>query len=93
MVIVTRHKALVEYLREKNLAPADARVVEHATLEDVMGQHVIGVLPLRLAACARKVTEVPLNVPAELRGQELTLEQVREFAGPPATYCVARIMD
>lgn len=91
MVVVTRHPALVEFLREQGVLTAGARVVAHATPEDVAGQHVVGVLPLRLAALAASVTEVPLNLPAELRGQELSLEQVRQYAGAPVTYRVEAV--
>ena len=84
-LVVTRHQALVEYLRELNLVPAGVRVISHAAADDVRNAHVYGVLPLHLAAEAERVTEVTLNLPAELRGQELNLEQVRQFAGEPVT--------
>lgn len=90
-VVVTRHAALVEYLTELGVVPAGTEVVTHATAEQVRGRHVFGVLPLHLAAEAASVTEVPLNVPAELRGVELTLEQVRQFAGPLVEYKVSRV--
>lgn len=89
-VVVTRHPALVEYLTELGVVPAGVEVVTHATVEQVRGRHVFGVLPLHLAAEARRVTEVPLHVPAELRGVELTLAQVRQFAGPLTSYVVFR---
>lgn len=89
-VVVTRHPALVEYLTELGVVPAGTEVVAHATAEQVRGRHVFGVLPLHLAAEARRVTEVPLHVPAELRGVELTLAQVRQFAGPLTSYVVFR---
>lgn len=88
-IIITRHAALVQYIVEIGLVSA-GRVIPHATPDDVRGRHVIGVLPLRLAALAASVTEVPLDLPPELRGQELTLEQVRQFAGAPVTYRVER---
>ena len=90
-VVVTRHAALVEYLTELGVVPAGTEVVTHATVEQVRGRHVFGVLPLHLAAEAASVTEVTLRVPAELRGVELTLEQVRQFAGPLTTYKVSRV--
>lgn len=90
-VVVTRHPALVEYLTELGVVPAGTEVVTHATAEQVRGRHVFGVLPLHLAAEAASVTEVTLRVPAELRGVELTLEQVRQFAGPLTTYKVSRV--
>lgn len=90
-VVVTRHPALVEYLTELGVVPAGTEVVAHATAEQVRGRHVFGVLPLHLAAEAASVTEVPLHVPAELRGVELTLEQVRQFSGPLVEYKVSRV--
>lgn len=90
-VVVTRHPALVEYLTELGVVPAGTEVVTHATAEQVRGRHVFGVLPLHLAAEAASVTEVTLHVPAELRGVELTLEQVRQFAGPLVEYKVSRV--
>lgn len=90
-VVVTRHPALVEYLTELGVVPAGVEVVTHATAEQVRGRHVFGVLPLHLAAEAASVTEVTLRVPAELRGVELTLEQVRQFAGPLVEYKVSRV--
>jgi len=85
-IIVTRHPALVEFLAEEH--GISGRVVAHATEEDVAGRHVIGVLPLRLAALALTITEVPLNVPEGMRGTELTVDDLRKFAGEPVTYNV-----
>lgn len=88
IVVVTRHKALVEYLIERAVVELGVTVIEHATAEDIRGKHVYGVLPLHLAACAALVTEVPMNIPADMRGRELTLDEVRRFAGPARTYAV-----
>lgn len=90
-VIVTRHAALVDYLREIGLVSEDAQVVGHASPELIRGNHVVGILPLHLAALADRVTVVPLEVPADLRGQELSLEQVRQYAGQPATFRVSQL--
>lgn len=90
-VVVTRHPALVELLRERGMIRAGARVIEHATEEDVRGRWVIGVLPLRLAALARYVTEIELRLTPEDRGRELTIERLREIAGPAVSYTVRRI--
>lgn len=79
-LIVTRHPGLVEYLRERGMIAADARIVSHASAKDVAGQHVCGVLPHNLSCLCERFTEVPLVIPAELRGAELSLEQVREYA-------------
>lgn len=90
-VVVTRHPALVAYLREQGVIGADARIVSHAEPEDVRGQHVIGILPLHLAALAESVTEVELNVPPEVRGRELTLADVRQYARTIRRYRVREL--
>jgi hypothetical protein len=87
-IVVTRHPALVEYLVEAGYISASTEVVSHASEETVAGKHVFGVLPLRLAALAASITEVPLDLPPQLRGVELTIEQVRQYAGKPTTYVV-----
>lgn len=87
-IIVTRHPALVTYLREIGLAQPDTEVVEHVTPEQIRGRVVIGVLPLSQEAYS--VIEVPLDIPAQLRGKELTIEQVREYAGSPVSLRVER---
>jgi putative CRISPR-associated protein (TIGR02620 family) len=92
-IIVTRHKALVEFLIETGMITAETPVLSHVTSKDVDGKHVIGVLPMHLAAKAATVTEIPLDIPAELRGQELDLEQVRNFAGDPVKYSIRKEAD
>jgi len=92
-ICVTRHPALVEYLREIGLLceTDPCPIIAHASPDDVRGKVVCGVLPLHLAAEAEMVVEIPLEIPAELRGQELSLEQVRSFAKPARTYRVELI--
>ena len=89
-VVVTRHKALVQFLVKRKMIGANTPIIAHAKAEDVLGKDVIGVLPLRLASLASSVTEVPMDIPAELRGQELSLEQVEAFSGEPVKYTVER---
>lgn len=92
-LVVTRHPGLVEFLRERGLCAPDATVIPHASPEDVRGKHVCGVLPHSLSCLCESFTEVPLTLPPELRGVELSLEQVRQYAGEPATYIVRRMYD
>ncbi len=90
-LVVTRHPGLVEYLRNISLIGADAEVLEHATASDVEYRHVIGVLPHNLSCLTLSFTEVPLNLPADMRGKELTAEDVAQYAGEPVTYVVCRM--
>ena len=88
-IIITRHPALIALLVERGLATAQTPVISHATVEDVEGKDVIGVLPLSLAVHASTVTEVPLALTPELRGKELDLATLREVAGEAVTYKVS----
>ena len=87
-VVITRHPALVDLLRERGIITGSEPVIEHATADDVRDRHVIGVLPLSLAAEAASLTEIPLSLAPEDRGQELSLDRLREVAGPARTYVV-----
>ncbi len=85
-LVITQHKGLVEFLIEKGIVEEGCEVIAHATKEDVKDRHVVGVLPLNLAAHAASVTSVAMNIPLELRGKDLSLEQMREYAGEVTTY-------
>ena len=92
-VVVTRQPTLIAYLREIGLLPDRYHIREHVTPDEVVGRDVISVLPLPLPLVARaaSVTEIPLDLPKQLRGIELSLEQIREYAGKPAVYEVCRM--
>ncbi len=90
-LVVTRHKDLVKYLIEKGLIDKDTKVISHAKESDVVGKHVIGVLPLWLSRLAGKITEVQIRIPREKRGKELELEDIRFYACDPKTYTVREV--
>lgn len=91
-IIVSRHDALVTYMREIGLVDETIPVFPHAGELMVEGKHVYGNLPLHLAARAARLTVVPLrNVPHHLRGTDLPLEAVRVYAGEPRTYEVRQV--
>lgn len=85
-IVITRHAALVEYLKEQGIIDDNVTVIEHATADAVRDKHVIGVLPVHLATLTAKYTNLTMNVPQDKRGQELTLDEVREYAGDAVTY-------
>ncbi len=91
-LVVTRHQGLVEYLRREGIVDDGVRVVPHATPEMLRGLRVCGVLPLSLAAECEAVLVVPLDdLPREMRGRELSADEVARYAGPPTWYRVDRI--
>ena len=90
--VITRHKALLAYLLDKDIIKeGEYKLIEHADYKDVEGQDVIGVLPLQLASYAKSVTEVPLKLTPEMRGKELTFEEVEKVAQEPVQYIVREV--
>ncbi len=91
-LVVTRHWALIEYLRKHKLIEEDTPHISFARNEQaVKGKHVFGVLPYWLAAAAEKITEVQIRVPPDKKGKELTLEDLERYALKPVTYVVRRV--
>lgn len=90
--VITRHKALLVYLLDKDIIKdGEYKLIEHADYKDVEGQDVIGVLPLQLASYAKSLTEVPLKLTPEMRGKELTFEEVEKVAEKPVQYIVREV--
>lgn len=90
--VITRHKALLAYLLDKNIIKeGEYNWIEHADYASVEGKDVIGVLPLQLASYAKSITEVPLTLTPEMRGKELTFDEVEKVANPPVQYRVREI--
>jgi putative CRISPR-associated protein (TIGR02620 family) len=93
-VVVTRHPALLQLLKERGLINGEATVLTHVADPTILdGQHVIGSLPLHLAARCASVTEVPLDLNPQDRGLELGIERLREIAGDPVTYVIHNVTD
>lgn len=89
-IVVTRHPALVAVLRERGMVPDGVTVIAHATANDVRGRHVLGVLPLALAAEAASLTEITMDLPPTARGRELTGDEIRQYMTGVTRYIVRR---
>ena len=88
---VSRHPGAVEWLTEQGLEVD--RMIAHLDIRQIQpGDWVLGTLPVSLAAevCARGARYVHLHVPvpAALRGQELTAQQMREVGARWSVYQV-----
>jgi len=91
-LVVTRHPALLEYLKVNGYVVKDVEHLNHATVEDVEGKHVFGILPLWLACKCAKLTEVQLRLPPEKRGKELSLKDIEFHAiKQPKTYIIREV--
>lgn len=87
MIVVTKHQGLVDYLKEQQIINENTKIISHVSDPNkIRHEDVIGVLPLNLAVLTRTITEIPLSLAYEDRGQELSLERVREIAGDPIIY-------
>ena len=99
-VVVSRHETFIQHLRNIGLVNDDTEIVSHVYNEDqIKGAHVIGMLPLHLAALTAKITFVPLNLTLEQRerekntGEEIPIEEIEAAAGEPKSYSVIEIED
>ena len=91
-LIVTRHPAAEQFIRQADARFADAPVVANATAEDVAGKIVAGNLPLQLACLAEQVHVVEFTGPAP-RGQEYSIEDMIAAGAVLRRYVVERAFD
>ncbi len=83
--LTTRHSGAIQWLETMGYYnEGDVRKVKHFDPAVVSeGDTVIGVLPIALACevCRRggQYLSIVMNVPYELRGMELSADQMREF--------------
>lgn len=85
-VIVSRHPAAIEFIKQEARLPEDTPVIEQATEADVEGKDVYGNIPLHLAALAATVHVVEFKDPP--RGQEYTIEDMRRAGATIRSYIV-----
>jgi len=72
-VIVSRHPAAIEFIRNELPEFSDAPVLASASADDVRDAHVAGNLPLDLAAVANCVRAIVYPEGKAPRGTEYTL--------------------
>jgi hypothetical protein len=92
-IIVTRHPALIEYLKNNGHVSNNVEHLSHANREDIEGTHVFGILPLWLACHCAKLTEVQLRLPPEKRGIELSVKDIEFYAVKPRTYKIREVKE
>lgn len=90
-IVVSRYMGLVQFLRKLKLIEENTKVISFANPEDIIGKHVFGIMPYRLAALAGKFTEISIHIPKALRDTDLTVEQIELYALKPHTYEVKEV--
>lgn len=89
IIVVTRHRGMVDYLVHMGYVPSDCQVISHVTDTSILeGKTVWGVLPHSLSSLCSAFCEVPLDLPPEYRGKELSMEEMVRFAKPAKCYQV-----
>ncbi len=86
-LIVSRHPAAIEFIRQELPHLVDAEVLASATPDQCRGALVYGNLPLHLAALCRQVTVIEFTGPPP-RGQEYSIEDMRAAGAVLKTYHV-----
>jgi len=82
VIIVSRHKGTIDYFKSKL---GDVQVIEHLTSVEQIPENsvVMGNLPINLIEDIIKRGHdfilVTLNVPKELRGQDLDVKDVKKY--------------
>ena len=90
-IVVTRHPALVQYLLRAGLIDKGTKHISHATVDDIKGKHVFGILPNWLACHAAMLTELQLRLPLEVRGRELSLKEIEFYLVEPKTFIIKEV--
>jgi CRISPR-associated protein Csx16 len=75
-IIVSRHPAAIEFVRAERPDFCDAEVMESVTADDVRGAHVVGNLPMSLAALCARYEAIEFSGPPP-RGAEYGLKEMR----------------
>lgn len=88
-IIISRHPAAVQFVREELPQFADAPVLATASEEDVKGKVVAGNIPLYLACLAEQVVAIEFSGPPP-RGQEYSIEDMRAAGADLRGYHVCR---
>ena len=87
-IVVTRHTALVEWLKLHKFVSDNVQVIAYAKPEDLKNKHVFGKLPYRMACHAAQYTEVVIRTPEEKKGKELTLKELEFYIVDSNTYMI-----
>ena len=91
-VLVSRHKATIEWLRNEKHFSEDIRVLSHISSPDeIEGKIVIGNIPIHLAHYAKEVWNVTIDLPPELRGSDLTYSQFLDCNPRMERYVVKKL--
>lgn len=85
-IIVTRHEAAIRFIHSVMPESIGSPVRESVKLYDVCNKTIIGNVPMHIATVADYVIAIEFDRPP--RGQELTLDDMRQAGARLRKYCV-----
>ena len=81
-LVVTRHQGLIDFLREKGIIDENTKILTHISdPSEVKDKVVLGNLPLHLASMTKMLITPVLNLTPEMRGKDLSKEDVEKVFG------------
>ncbi len=90
---VTRHKGAVQWARKKGIEAEHVAHFDAGLVHE--GDNVLGTLPVSIVAdiCARggRYFHLSLDIPADERGKELTLQDMEKFGAVLEEFDVRRV--
>ena len=89
-IIVSRHPAAIEFVRAERPDFQDAEVLASASPDDVRGAHVVGNLPMSLAALCARYEAIEFSGPPP-RGAEYGLNEMRAAGARVVEYRVRQV--
>ncbi len=78
-IIITRHKGAVDWIKKHYPKFSVFKHLTHASEEDIEGNIIVGTLPVNLAVLSKEYWHLSMDIPAEFRGKELTIEDMESF--------------
>jgi len=88
-IIVTRHTGLVEWLQRHGITGKVIPYVDN--IDEIKGKHIVGVLPLSLAAYADTVTTVDMEFTPDKRGVDISADEMDLYKPTLNTYKVTKL--
>ena len=81
VVVVSRHDAFVEFLKSFGILHGNEKVISHVSSPDeIAGKIVISSgMPLWLSAMAKCMVVVSMDIPFQMRGKELSVDDMKRF--------------
>nr|BDI55091.1 MAG: CRISPR-Cas system-associated protein Csx16 [uncultured archaeon] len=93
IIIVSRHAGAINWLKKHYPKFSNLKHLTHISEEEIKDRIIIGTLPVNLAVLAKEYWHLSMNVPLEMRGKELTVEDMENFNCKIENYKILKIGD